>query len=1789
MATPLKIQIIVDDDGSVKVRQFGQEAERAGRKGKEAFHKTGRSLDEMNRHAVSAHANILKIASAVAAAWAAVRTIESLKNAASDLNETVSKSNTIFAANADEIMQWSKTSATAFGLSQQAALENASTLGNMFKQLGAGTDIAAANSRQMVQLSADIASFHNVAGGATQVLEAMQASFRGEYDSLQRYIPTINAATVEQQALAETGRTSAKELTALEKATAAMTIIIRDAGDATGDFARTADQAANQERILNAQIEDAKAGIGQGLLPIYREILVATNQWIQANKNLIATKVRDWVDTSVDGIRYMADALTAFARVELTLKKAQYSGQELALKFKLWANMGEASEQKIRKELIATQQVIADVTNAILELDKAHDELYNPGLQAAKEALNEANRAAQETADVIKDPLTKNLGTAAEAMALTQAETDHLTEALAKLEKQAEDAANARAWAVQDMSDWVRASNLAVDDMALDFARYMDRVTAEVEQGNARIEASTYDTTKYYESLWDKALNRVEKGFADTFAEILDTGNDFVNDLIRIFAEGASAISMEILFGVNTGSGTSGTLASLLGISGSGSSGSGTSWLSNLLGLGKTGYELYSGESLMGTIVSSVQEYLGLGNYAYLASNLGTSSAIGGSAYAGSYAGMFAGMTDAEIASMVGSATGSYTTGTAMAGMGASMGIAAAAAAAIFIANAIFDHNMGPDYSSLQTKSSINLANRPDAIFTGEMFQAGVGGGTWSEEDAQGGVIRIGGMIADSLNMYNSIFANLGEESQKKLRATLDDSFNWDNIFLGVRQEASTGAPISAWMGMETPNEITESEWTRIIRGMTDYIASADTWDPLRVALEEGLSSQETRDAIVKSIESNGELTGQALADILGVGLEDLQGVFGNEYKDELQNFLDSLNEYYVSGYEAISGGQHDSVLAALNSAFGDYFVDYISEALDNVRAAEVFQYMTDDIQTALNSLDASTFVENVEAFNAAFTENAQCVAAASSVWEDLNAFVGRSSDQITAYEKALTLADAKMTGYLSKLAQYGITPSEEDQAKVAETFVQQFLGGIVDLNAAVEPAGDMAQMLAALNGQFDAYLILLQQYGVDLAKITDLETLRTEATERLLEEYKIQLGLYGEGYAEAQRMEEIEQRYRQFGLSTDQLIEAFKNASLAQLQVAAQMLGIGWTDIADDIAFLTGVTEEAGTTISTVASQIRANLDALRSEIGTLTGSGAQSSAAIAGQIEAILGKGAGELTLDNLLGASELMSDWLAAAAEEARAAVEAQREQYQNEIDLLYEQRETIQMQIRLKDAVGNLVGQIDNAIRNIRYSDLNVAIPRQKAEEAKVELEELYRAALEGGTAEIQEFLSFAPTALRQYQEEHKSDAEYQRFFNQVAGEGGWMETIRGLAETGSYDEAILSELQGGNDELRSIDDQIQALRDAMDALEPDYSEMEAQFESWAAEIESLIAQVEKLDEIRGILEVEWKGWTGDVKDAMEMLLTLLDVYGPENEIVLRFLSTVPLDLFPDLNSLAAAAGWIAKATGGFGSTATLAFIKHVASDWHFENIDQILASIGWLKQATGSWTSTAVITFVAELMDRYNVPITQIDYWLTQMGITDTEIAREVKVRLIYTMVSSGSLNMAEVAEFAYNEAYAAWMSPRYSAEAVEILRTLEALAKMWGVNAAGSLGHYVNAYGGYTVDPAAWASLWQWHGRLPTWGEGAYVTSPTLGWVGEAGYPEVVLPMKDGYVPAKIINGGSTQAGADRPIELSLTIQLDPITGTVRAIAREEAEEHRFTLVRAQTLLDDRRQPIECS
>lgn len=199
-----------------------------------------------------------------------------LGNFASDQNEALNKVNVVFPKSAKIIQAWAETSAESMGLSETAALEAAGTFGNLFSAMEIGEKPSLDMSKNLVALASDLASFNNIS--TDEALIKLRAGIVGEAEPLRTLGVNISAVATEQKALQLGFKKQNGVFTAAQKAQANYALILEQTGKAQGDFARTSDGMANQQRTLGATFQDAMADIGQAFVPIIEEILpVATD------------------------------------------------------------------------------------------------------------------------------------------------------------------------------------------------------------------------------------------------------------------------------------------------------------------------------------------------------------------------------------------------------------------------------------------------------------------------------------------------------------------------------------------------------------------------------------------------------------------------------------------------------------------------------------------------------------------------------------------------------------------------------------------------------------------------------------------------------------------------------------------------------------------------------------------------------------------------------------------------------------------------------------------------------------------------------------------------------------------------------------------------------------------------------------------------------------------------------------------------------------------------------------------------------------------------------------------------------------------------------------------------------------------------------------------------------------------------------------------------------------------------------------------------------------------------
>jgi hypothetical protein len=209
--------------------------------------------------------------------------------AASDLSETMSKTQQIFGDSSDSIVDWSKNSSNALGLSQTAALDAADTFAIFGKSAGlTGTDLTDF-SKSLTGTATDFASFANTT--PQEAIDAIGAALRGETEPIRKYGLMLNDATIKNEAM-RLGliKTTKVPIDPSKRALAVKSLIDKFAKGQkiTGDFARTSGGLANQQRILAAKTENLKAALGQKLLPVMLTAVKALQQmgtFIQKNQS----------------------------------------------------------------------------------------------------------------------------------------------------------------------------------------------------------------------------------------------------------------------------------------------------------------------------------------------------------------------------------------------------------------------------------------------------------------------------------------------------------------------------------------------------------------------------------------------------------------------------------------------------------------------------------------------------------------------------------------------------------------------------------------------------------------------------------------------------------------------------------------------------------------------------------------------------------------------------------------------------------------------------------------------------------------------------------------------------------------------------------------------------------------------------------------------------------------------------------------------------------------------------------------------------------------------------------------------------------------------------------------------------------------------------------------------------------------------------------------------------------------------------------------------------------------
>lgn len=249
---------------------MGQSARQVEAEFKQSADEIGRSLGQSAKKAESEFARTAKAAVGAFALYKGGEALQGSVKAASDLAEQQSKVGVVFGDSAGKVLEFASNAEKGLGQSKRQALEAAGTFGNLFSSVGLAQEKSAEMSTTLTALGSDLASFNNVP--VDQALNALRSGLVGETEPLKAFGINLNEATLKAEAMALGLSDGKAPLDANAKAQAAYALILEQSGTAQGDFARTSESLANQQKITAAETENTSAAFGENLVPAAKAV-----------------------------------------------------------------------------------------------------------------------------------------------------------------------------------------------------------------------------------------------------------------------------------------------------------------------------------------------------------------------------------------------------------------------------------------------------------------------------------------------------------------------------------------------------------------------------------------------------------------------------------------------------------------------------------------------------------------------------------------------------------------------------------------------------------------------------------------------------------------------------------------------------------------------------------------------------------------------------------------------------------------------------------------------------------------------------------------------------------------------------------------------------------------------------------------------------------------------------------------------------------------------------------------------------------------------------------------------------------------------------------------------------------------------------------------------------------------------------------------------------------------------------------------------------------------------------
>ena len=486
-------------------------------------------------------------ASAGVATGILVRSVKSSINAASDLQETVSKNKQIFGASAQSVEDFAKTASTAFGQSKTQALDAAGSFAIFGKAAGLSAGELVKFSTDFTVLASDLASFSNTS--PEEAITAIGSALRGESEPIRKYGVLLNEATLKQRASTLGIYKGTGALTAQQKILATQAEILAQTSIAQGDFARTSDGLANKTRTANSEFENLQATLGTYLLPVATDAatvvgvgLATASEQASGETGKLNKGIFELVTNLIPGVKQLKNMASGLHLVAGLMEETKKSVTATAAQFRL---MDEFLTKKFNNSLALTAEELAEIERKQKAAEKAAKEhadtlrkRVSTAVKGVQKNLKDAKEQLSDFANATRDSIKSFVSLSDAFKTQTDSESD------------VADALQARKDAYAD---------LAKLDPIEDAERYAEALQKVADAENNVTAAQTARASKNYGQAFADQIAKA-KEFATNLTTLATRGltQDGLSQLLNLGPVAGAQVTGEMVAG--TGSLTLGAL-----------------------------------------------------------------------------------------------------------------------------------------------------------------------------------------------------------------------------------------------------------------------------------------------------------------------------------------------------------------------------------------------------------------------------------------------------------------------------------------------------------------------------------------------------------------------------------------------------------------------------------------------------------------------------------------------------------------------------------------------------------------------------------------------------------------------------------------------------------------------------------------------------------------------------------------------------------------------------------------------------------------------------------------------------------------------------------------------------------------------------------------------------------------------------------------------------------------------------------------------------------------------------